>query len=108
MVKSLDVDGAVLEDTSDAYKKQAARVAEITATSIRINLSNEWRSEAELVVVLRNVQTAVPRSLGSKTTEDDSTTAGIFYHRYPIRVSSKKSGGLDPLDSVNVDLDGER
>ena len=67
-----------------------------------VDLSNDWRSGGELVVVLRNVQTAIPRSLSS-------TTGGLPdlpYHNYPIVVSSKKSGRLDRLDPTLINHDG--
>ena len=46
-------------------------------TSITVKLSNDWRSGGELVVVLRNVQTAVPRSLSS-TTGAEAETIPVF------------------------------
>ena len=80
----------------------AARVT-IAETSVTVDLSNDWRSGGELVVVLRNVQTDIPRSLSS-------TTGGLPdlpYHNYPIVVSSKKSGRLDRLDPVLINHDGD-
>ena len=70
----------------------------IGATSVLVDLSNEWRAGGEVVVVLRNVQTATPRSL---STWDDGEAP---YHSYPVTVKSKRSGRLDLLDPVKVDL----
>ena len=84
----------------------AARVT-IAETSVTVDLSNDWRSGGELVVVLRNVQTAIPRSLSSTTAGGDlDDTGGLPYHNYPFTVSSKKSGRLDRLDPTLINHDG--
>ena len=41
--------------------------ATVDGSSVTVNLSNKWRSGGELVVVLRNVETAIPRSLRNTT-----------------------------------------
>ena len=60
------------------------------------------------MVVLRNVETAIPRSLPKTTdadgdTDDNDTVSGLNsdglpYHNYTISVKSKRSGRLDTLD----------
>ena len=89
--------------------------ATVDGSSVTVNLSNEWRSGGELVVVLRNVETAIPRSL-PKTTDadglgdDDDTVSGsdgLPYHNYTISVKSMRSGHLDTLDPVSIDHDGD-
>ena len=90
-------DNALADQKTD--KAFAGRVT-IDATSVLVDLSNEWRAGGEVVVVLRNVQTAVPRSL-SQRPED-----GAPYHSYPVTVKSKRSGHLDLLDPVEIDHDG--
>ena len=64
----------------------ATRVT-IDDTSVTVNLSNDWRSGGELVVVLRNVETAIPSSLSSRTVatgEGAGEIPGLPYHNYPI------------------------
>ena len=72
----------------------------IGATSVLVDLNNEWRAGGEVVVVLRYVTAAVPRSLSTR--DPDSAP----YHSYPVTVKSKRSGHLDLLDPVKVDFDG--
>ena len=92
-------------DAADPDEDDIANAARVTIaeTSVTVNLSNDWRSGGELVVVLRNVQTAIPSSLSSPVVDD---TPDLPYHNYPITVSSKKSGRLDRLDPVRIDHDG--
>ena len=72
----------------------------IDATSVLVKLSNEWRAGGEVVVVLRNVTTATPRSLSRPD-------GAAPFHSYPVAVKSKRSGRLDLLDPVKVDFDGD-
>ena len=99
---------SVIEDLTDADAKSAAEAAaarvSIADTSVTVQLSNAWRSGGELVVVLRNVETAVPSSLSS-TTGTEAETSNLPYHNYPIVVSSRKSGRLDALDPVLINHD---
>ena len=94
-------------DPPDAADIASAARVTIAETSVTVDLSNDWRSGGELVVVLRNVQTAIPRSLSS-TTGADADTPDLPYYNYPIVVSSKKSGRLDRLDPVLINHDGRR
>ena len=93
------------EDVSIQMRADHALSGRVTvdATSVLVKLSNEWRSGGEVVVVLRNVQTAVPRSL----TERPVGVGEAPYHSYPVTVKSKRSGRLDLLDPVRVDLNGD-
>ena len=88
--------------TADATDNQklASRVT-IGGTSVSVVLSNEWRSGGEVVVVLRNVTAAVPRSLTNRP------KAASPYHSYPVTVKSKRSGRLDLLDPILIDHDGD-
>ena len=103
--KTVDGDGAVLAEITpvtpeaQALIDAAARVT-IAETSVTVDLSNDWRSGGELVVVLRNVQTAIPRSLSSTT----GGTPDLPYYNYPIVVSfqevwSSRSVGSYPHQS---------
>ena len=94
--------------TPDADDIASAARVTIAETSVTVDLSNDWRSGGELVVVLRNVQTPIPRSLSSTTAgipADD--TAGLPYHNYAFTVSSKKSGRLDRLDPILINHDAD-
>ena len=95
---------ATLAANADIVMKAAKALSDrvtIGATSVLVNLSNEWRAGGEVVVVLRNVQSAVPRSL-------DVRTAGEApYRAYPVTVKSKRTGRLDLLDPVEIDHDGD-
>ena len=51
---------------ADKSSKSVEGRVTIGATSVLVNLSNEWRAGGEVVVVLRNVQSAVPRSLSER------------------------------------------
>ena len=101
-----DADDPILE--GDDLAAQTNR-ATVDGSSVTVNLSNEWRSGGELVVILRNVETAIPRSLPKTTTAADSgvTNVGLPYHNYTISVKSKRSGRLDTLDPVSIDHDGD-
>ena len=92
----------------DALAAQTNR-ATVDGSSVTVNLSNSWRSGGELVVVLRNVETAIPRSLPKTATMEDSGADGedLPYHNYTISVKSKRSGRLDTLDPVSIDHDGD-
>ena len=94
-------DAVVGEVPSEVTRARAlnGRVT-IGATSVLVNLSNEWRAGGEIVVVLRNVQTAVPRSLSERPLE------AAPYQGYPVTVKSKRTGRLDLLDPVEIDHDG--
>ena len=83
-----------------ADKAFSGRVT-IGATSVLVNLSNNWRAGGEVVVVLRNVQAAVPRSL------DQRPVDGAPYRAYPVTVKSKRTGRLDLLDPITADLNGD-
>ena len=72
----------------------------IGATSVLVDLSNEWRAGGEVVVLLRNVRTAVPRSLSRPD-------AAAPFHSYPVAVKSKRAGRLDLLDPVEINHDGD-
>ncbi len=103
-------DGAVLEGAD--LEAQTDR-ASVTGSAVTVNLSNEWRSGGELVVVLRNVETAIPRSLRHTTDAEggDADTVsgsdGLPYDNYTISVKSKRSGRLDTLDPVLINRDGD-
>ena len=84
-----------------ANEKLASRVT-IGGTSVSVVLSNEWRAGGEVVVVLRNVTAAVPRSLTM-----NRPNAAPPYHSYPVTVKSKRSGRLDLLDPILIDHDGD-
>ena len=98
-----DIDDTAADDTpvEAAARALNGRVT-IGDTSVLVDLSNEWRAGGEVVVVLRNVQTAVPRSLSTRLTDGSAP-----YHSYPVTVKSKRSGHLDLLDPVKVDFDGD-
>ena len=111
------VDGTttVLEGTE--LEAQTDR-ASVDASAVTVNLSNSWRSGGELVVILRNVETAIPRSLrhttdAEGTDADDADTVigteshNLPYDNYTISVKSKRSGRLDTLDPVAIDHDGD-
>ena len=84
----------------DATKAAAARVT-VSATAVTVTLSKEWRGGGELLVILRNVTTAVPSSL------DQRDADGIPYHSYQVTTFSKKSGILSRLRPVKIDHDGD-
>ena len=84
--------------------------ATVDGSSVTVNLSNAWRSGGELVVILRNVETVIPRSLRNKTTAEDTIEARLSdlpYANSTISVKSKRSGRLDTLDPVSIDDDGD-
>ena len=91
---------ATLLATATADQKLAKRVT-IDATSVTIDLNNDWRSGGEVVVVLRNIQTNAPSSLSTWEAGEAA------YQSYTVVTKSKKSGRLDLLDPVEVDLDGD-
>ena len=95
--------GATLtvDDLTDEIKAAAARVS-VSATAVTVTLSKEWRGGGELLVILRNVTTAVPSSLGSV-----DATSGIPYHSARITTFSKKSGILVRLRPVKIDHDAD-
>ena len=99
-------EGAVLE--GDELTAQTER-ASVDGSAVTVNLSNKWRSGGELVIVLRNVETAIPRSLRGKGAAGDTVTDGVGlpYDNYTISVKSKRSGRLDTLDPVAIDHDGD-
>ena len=107
LIQVRDGDGINISDDLSATatvqqkidKAFAGRVT-IGATSVLIALSNEWRAGGEVVVVLRNVKAAIPRSLSERP-------AGAPYHSYPVAVKSKRAGRLDLLDPVLIDHDGD-
>ena len=106
--KNAGSDGVALADGSDALTAQKAR-ASVSGSAVTVNLSNSWRSGGELVVVLRNVETAIPRSLPMTTAAGDTVTAavGLPYANYTVSVKSKRSGRLDTLDPMLIDHDGD-
>ena len=73
----------------------------IGATSVLVNLSNEWRAGGEIVIVLRNVKSDTPRSLSERP------AGAAPYQGYPVTVKSKRTGRLDLLDPVLIDHDGD-
>ena len=109
------------DDTADVVpiKAQTDRVTieKIGADHFRkvtVELSNEWRSGGELVVVLRDVTTAIPSSLPARTTAssrasvtNDTTVENLPYFNAPFTVKSKKSGRPDTLDPTLIDDDGD-
>ena len=61
-------EGTTLDATTgltDDVKAAAARVT-VSATAVTVTLSKEWRGGGELLVILRNVTTAVPSSLDQR------------------------------------------
>ena len=71
------IDDTPIDDTDPRNTTRAlhGRVT-IGATSVLVDLSNEWRAGGEVVVVLRNVQTAVPRSLTERPVRPVGVTVG--------------------------------
>ena len=74
----------------------------IDATSVLVDLSNEWRAGGEIVIVLRNVTSR--RAYGPCLR--DPLLAVLRIIAYPVTVKSKRSGRLDLLDPVEIDHDG--
>ena len=100
-----DGTGAEVPETLPSSPSRDQRLAHrvtVDGTSVTIGLSNDWRSGGEVVVVLRNVTAAVPKSL--EVRPEDGTAP---YHKDTIIVKSKKSGNLDLLDPVDIDADGD-
>ena len=93
-------DATATEDAAVTAARALNGRVTIGATSVLVDLSNEWRAGGEIVIMLRNVRTAVPRSL--------SRPDGMApYHSYPVAVKSKRAGRLDLLDPVLIDHDGD-
>ena len=74
---------------------------------VTIQLSNGWRSGGELVVILRDVETAIPSTLPSLTGIESHETAKFPYFDYQFTVKSRKTGRLDSLDPILIDHDGD-
>ena len=112
---ALDGTDSVLNDTDVKAAANATAIAaqtdraSVDGSSVTVNLSNSWRSGGELVVILRNVETLKPRSLGNRTTAEDTVgaVADLPYANSTISVKSKRSGRLDTLDPVSIDHDGD-
>ena len=79
----------------------AANVS-VSATAVTVTFGKDWRGGGELVIVLRDVKTGIPTSLGSV-----DVTSGIPYHSARITTFSKKSGILVRLRPVKIDHDGD-
>ena len=82
-----------------AAKALSGRVT-VGDESVLVKLSNDWRAGGEVVVVLRNVTSATPRSLSERPVD------GAPYQSYPVTVKSKRSRRLDLLDPILINHDG--
>ena len=90
-------------------KLQTDRVT-VEDGKITIQLSNAWRSGGELVVALRDVETAIPSTLPSLKLGLRllmRLLIGIHYFDYQFTVKSRKTGRLDTLDPILIDHDGD-
>ena len=116
-VLNADALGVIAHAVAIKAQTDRVKIEKIGADHFRkvtVELSNEWRSGGELVVVLRDVTTAIPSSLPARTTRitraapfADSTAIDLPYFNAPFTVKSKKSGRPDTLDPILIDDDGD-
>ena len=78
-----DGSGTVVPDTLPSNPSRNQRLAHrvtVDATSVTIDLSNDWRSGGEVVVVLRNVKAARPPKFLGVRPPDGTAANRVPYH----------------------------